>query len=139
MNSGRAGDLIVARLNEGEDVLASIEAVAEREGAQTAIVVSGIGMIRGARLGYWDGGSYRIAEVEGPVELLSLHGSCIPGSVHLHAVVGMEDHSTLGGHLLGGTVRYVNEVTMLAASGLELAREEDRATGMRLLTVRPGK
>ncbi|MCI0497783.1 MAG: DUF296 domain-containing protein [Thermoplasmata archaeon] len=135
MESARSGQVIVARLDDGEELLASVEAMASREAAGSALVVSGIGMLRNARLGYWDGKGYRESTLDGPVELLSLLGSCAPSSVHLHAVVGLGDHSTAGGHVLGGTVQYVNEVTMLALDGIGLSRKEDPATGLRVMTL----
>ena len=135
MQSGRDGKVIVARLDEGEDLLEGIAKVARREGAHSALVVSGIGMLRDVEIGYWGGADYRVRTVEGPAELLSLLGSVANGTVHLHCVVGMEDHTTRGGHVLSARVAYVNEIVMLALDGISLTREPDGATGMRLLGI----
>lgn len=119
LKAGTGTDLIV-RLEDGADLLASLASLGVEAG-----VVLGIGMVREARLGYWNGSEYEEHRIEEPAELLSLQcnlslkdGKPFP---HCHAVLSRRDGRVVGGHLLGATVHNVNEL-YIKRLGLKLER-----------------
>jgi len=130
---------LVARLNHGADLFSSLEEMMKGIEADSAMVISGIGMIMDFKLGYYDSGSddYLWEEFDEPMELLSLGGSFTQeGSIHLHAQVSGKDHDVKGGHLDGGRVFNVNEITMVVFDDIDLTREIDDARDTTLLTIR---
>jgi predicted DNA-binding protein with PD1-like motif len=78
--------------------------------------ITGIGVIKDVVLGFFntDAKEYEKMEVKGPVELLALNGnSSWKGNepfVHLHAVIGKEDGSVIGGHLLEAKIGTTAEI-----------------------------
>ncbi len=134
MQSAREGNTVVVKLDDGEDLFSSLETVAAKEGFTSGTIVAGIGMLRNAEIGFFDGNEYQNQLVEGPVELLSLLGS-IAGSIHIHCILGMPDHSAIGGHLQKATVCVLNEITIQAFDEVVLGRELNPASGLNEMTV----
>ncbi len=116
---------IVVRLEDGEDVHASLQSLGLTAGA----VVAGIGMLREVTLAFWNGSEYVEHLVKGPVELLSLQGNLSRKEgdpfVHLHAVLGREDGTVVGGHLMKATVHETNEIVIRKLLGVVMERREE--------------
>jgi predicted DNA-binding protein with PD1-like motif len=134
MQSAREGNTVVVKLDDGEDLFASLDEVARKEGVTSGTIVAGIGMLRDAEIGFFDGNEYQNMTVEGPVELLSLLGS-IAGSVHIHCILGMPDHSAIGGHLMRATVAVLNEITIQAFDEVVLDRALNPTSGLNEMTI----
>ncbi|MEF0943714.1 PPC domain-containing DNA-binding protein [Rhizobium sp. BR 362] len=86
----------------------------------TAASVTAIGAFGKATVGWFDfaSRSYRKIPVEEQCEVLSLLGDIATGddgkaSLHLHAVLGLKDGSTRGGHFIEGIVHPTLEVTII--------------------------
>ena len=79
---------------------------------------------------------YEKMEVKGAVELLALNGnSSWKGNtpfVHLHAVIGKEDGSVIGGHLLEAKIGVTGEI-FVHKIGKRLERQKDDAFGLFLI------
>jgi predicted DNA-binding protein with PD1-like motif len=108
IKAGSGSELIV-KLEDGEDLLEGLAGLGVEAG-----LVFGIGMVREAKLGYWNGSAYEEHELKEPAELLSLQcnlslkdGKPFP---HCHAVLGRRDGTVMGGHLLSAKVHNVNEL-----------------------------
>lgn len=92
--------------------------------------ITGIGVIKDVVLGFFNTESkeYEKMEVKGPVELLALNGnSSWKGNepfVHLHAVIGKEDGSVIGGHLLEAKIGTTGEI-FVHKIGKRLERQKD--------------
>ncbi len=116
---------LVVRLEDGENVHERLSSLGLAAGA----VIGGIGMLRDVTLSYWTGKEYRQFHVEGPAELLSLQGnfSLKEGEpfVHLHAVLGLEDGSVRGGHLMDATVNETNEIVIRKLEGVVMERRQE--------------
>lgn len=130
----------VAILDPGDEVLASLQDFAMREGV-TAAQLTAIGAFSGAVLGYfdWNTKQYRRIPVEEQVEVVSLLGDVALGddrrpALHIHAVLGRSDGAALGGHLLEGHVRPTLEV-VLTESPAHLHRRKDKETGLALIRL----
>lgn len=122
----------------GDDVVETLVAFAgERRldgGHFTAI-----GALERATLAYWDAVTkeYRHMDVPGQVEVCSLIGNIARigdggRRVHAHAVLGLADGSTRGGHLLAGRVRPTLEM-ILRETSEPFERRQDPASGLALL------
>ncbi|KAB2671712.1 DNA-binding protein [Brucella tritici] len=106
----------VVVLDPGEEVLSTLTGFV-REHRLTAASVSAIGAFRRAMLGFFDldGQEYEHIPVDEQSEVLSLLGDCaldekgMPG-LHLHAVLGLRNGETRGGHLIEATVTPTLEV-----------------------------
>ncbi|WFU11277.1 DNA-binding protein (plasmid) [Rhizobium sp. CB3090] len=86
----------------------------------TAASVTAIGAFEKATVGWFDFATrrYRSIPVEEQCEVLSLLGDIATGddgkaSLHLHAVLGLKDGSTRGGHFIDGIVHPTLEVTII--------------------------
>ena len=94
---------ICLRLRRGDDLLLSIRRLAEREGLR------------------------HIAE---PCEIVSLNGTVSAARCHLHIALSREDMTTLGGHLMEGTVVNTTcELVLLELDGWRCGVEQDAETG----------
>ncbi len=91
-------------------------------------------------LGYfqWDAKEYKKIMVEERVEVLSLLGDVAVGdqgpTLHLHAVLGKADGSTVSGHLLEAHVRPTLEVILIQPPSY-LRKPKDPETGLALITI----
>lgn len=130
---------MVAKLDDGTDFFDSLTEILDSIEERCAMVISGIGMIRDFKLGYYNSetGEYEWKEYTEPMELLSVKGSfTVEGSIHIHAEVSGPDHDVKGGHLEGGRVFNVNEITMLVFNEIDMSRELDEVLEMTLLAIR---
>jgi len=121
----RSKDNLVVRLLDGESLM---DHLLEIE-TGSAIIVCGIGMVRDAELGYWNGESYEIHRVPEPCELLAMQGNI--GSrdgetiVHAHLTLARKDGSVVGGHLVRATVANTAEIAVRQIHGILLRRKPD--------------
>jgi predicted DNA-binding protein with PD1-like motif len=102
--------------------------------------ISGIGAFERARLGFfdWTTKSYAEIPVEQQTEVLSLTGDVASKDgepeVHVHVVLGMADGTTIGGHLMEGTVRPTLEVVLVRSPG-HIIRTIDAESGLPLIDL----
>ncbi|WP_328420476.1 PPC domain-containing DNA-binding protein [Streptomyces sp. NBC_00443] len=93
----------------GEDALAGITGFAREQGLG-ASQVTAVGAFSQAVVGWFDreAKDYRRIRIDEQCEVLSLLGDIAVGedgpTAHLHAVLGLSDGTTRGGHLLEGRV-----------------------------------
>jgi predicted DNA-binding protein with PD1-like motif len=124
-------------LETGEEVVASLTRFAKEEGLD-ASQLTAIGAFSRAVLGFFDFSlkDYKRIEVDEQVELVSMLGDVAledgQPKLHVHAVLGREDGTTRGGHLLEAFVRPTLEV-VLTENPTYLRREFDAAAGLSLI------
>ena len=125
--------------DSGDEPVSLIETFATAHGL-SASRISAIGAFERATLGYfdWQRKDYERIDVNQQVEGLSLLGDIALADgkpkVHLHAVLGKRDGTTIGGHLLEARVRPTLEV-MLIESPSYLKKEHDAETGLALIRI----
>lgn len=125
--------------DKGDEVVAGLQRFAQEHGLN-ASRFSAIGAFEGAVLGYfdWERKDYERIPVAEQVEVLSLNGDiALDGDapkVHAHTVLGRRDGSTVGGHLLEGTVRPTLEVLLVESPGY-LRKRPDPETGLALIDI----
>lgn len=130
----------VVVMDAGDEAMAALEAFAAAEGLAAA-QVSAIGAFAEATLGFWDGAAkeYRENPVTEATEVVAMLGDISVTEddrpkIHVHAVLGRQDASTLGGHLLRGVVDPTLEVIVTESPG-HLRRVHDPVKGLPLIRL----
>jgi hypothetical protein len=130
----------VVILDTGDEVLASLKAVAKAE-QLAGSSFKAIGALSEVELGWfnWEIKKYQTAvALKEQVELLSLIGDIAlkdnEPQVHAHMVVGRKDGSAHGGHLLSATVRPTCEI-VITESPQHLQKEIDPESGVALIRL----
>jgi len=123
------GEIIAAKFVEG-GAIENIEELAEKHGIQSAVIVSGIGMLKNAVIGYFNGKEYIKEELKEPAELVSMQGNIgrdAEGNVicHIHVALATSSHSLVGGHLLSGEVNVVNEIFIQKLENIKIVRKKN--------------
>lgn len=126
----------------GDEAVAGLLQVA-REFNLAASQFTAIGAFQSVTLGYFDLAKkdYQKAPFDQQVEVLSLIGDIFlketEPQIHAHAVVGLRDMTTRGGHLVSGVVRPTLEV-ILVESPIHLRRRHHPEIGLALLDLDAG-
>ncbi len=129
MQSKESESIVVAKFVEGQ-AIKNIEGLAEKYDIQSAVILSGIGMLKNAVVGYFNGKEYIKERLTEPAELVSMQGNIgrdEKGNVvcHIHVALAPSDHRLVGGHLLEGEVNVVNEVVLLKTDGIKISRKKN--------------
>jgi len=141
MQSSDDGDVVIAKLDDGDDLFASIDALAAEHRIDNGMVMWGIGMLRDFEIGYFNGKEYERATYAEPMELLALHGSYAKMAdprIHVHVGAAGRDHRMVGGHLFRGTVAVTNELCLMRLRGTALSRVHNPRFGFKELRIAPG-
>jgi uncharacterized protein len=110
----------VAVLDPGDEAVAQLSGFARDQDLEAAQVTA-IGGFERAVVGWFDraAGDFRHIPVAGQCEVLSLIGDIAAAAdgpqLHMHAVLGLPDGTTRGGHLLEGHVWPTLEVVIREA------------------------
>ena len=112
----RSGDDLVVRLAPGEEIHASLQALADEVGFNAAAITSGIGRTRNSVYGYMDDDHvyHRVTLSEG-TELVTLQGNLArrengEAFTHLHATFSDDDLKPHAGHMFSAEVHVVAEI-----------------------------
>lgn len=132
--------VFVLILDEGEEAFKAIGDFASREQIDGASV-NAIGAFSEAKVGWFDlaAKKYKPIAVNEQCEVLSLMGDIAQGddgkaSLHLHAVLGLQDGSLRGGHFLSGSVQPTLEVT-ITETVVNLRRKKRSDLGIALISI----
>lgn len=119
-SDGTGSETFVVVLDAGDEAVAVLSAFGREHGLEAAQVTA-VGAFERAVVGWFDRDKkdYKHLPVDEQCEVLSLVGD-IAGSdkgpqLHLHAVLGLSDGTTRGGHLLEGHVWPTLEVIIREA------------------------
>ncbi|CAH2395478.1 PPC domain-containing DNA-binding protein [Mesorhizobium ventifaucium] len=137
-NAGQRTFVVV--LDPGEEAFAALTAFAVDHDIGGASLTA-LGAFERTTVGWFDINekTYRKIPVLEQCEVLSAIGDVAMGddgkpSLHVHAVLGLRDGSTKGGHLLEGIVRPTLEVTLVEAPG-HLRRRKRPELGIALIDL----
>ena len=140
-HAGQRTFLVV--LQKGDEIMSCLQRFAETERI-TAAQITALGAFERAELSFfeWESKEYLPIPVEEQVEVASLVGDIAldrkeKPSLHLHAVLGRRDGSTISGHLAMGLVRPTLE-TVVTDTPAHLHRLKDDETGLALIRPRIG-
>ena len=137
----KAGERIfVLVLDSGGEAVAEITKFAKREGLRFASLTA-LGAFQNAVVGWFDldAKAYHKIPIEQQCEALSLIGDVAESdegqpSLHVHAVLGLSNGSTRGGHLLEAIVRPTLEVTIIETPAF-LRRKHRPDLGIALIAL----
>ena len=124
----RSNDDLFLMLEPGEEIHASIRALAKELDIKAAAITSGIGRTRMNVHGFMDDKHiYRRWTQEGPCELVSLQGNLAlmeDGSpfTHIHATFADNDNVVHAGHMFEATVEVVAEIHLRILSKAIMTR-----------------
>ncbi len=129
----RTGQIWQGSLKKGEDIVKGLGAVLKGN-AISAGIVSGIGALSEARVGYFNARTKKYEEkVFKDIEIVSLKGNISVKEneifPHMHVVLSGKDFSAVGGHLFAGTV-YAFEFEIIPFEGKSFVRAFDEDTGL---------
>lgn len=133
-----AGRSFLFRVPEGEELLGFINEFARKNNILTG-TISAIGSLRNPKIGYFEEskGEYKIIELEGTYELVSLMGNISlkdkKSFAHIHIALGDSEGRLWGGHLVEGEV-FVAEVFIQELLGEPLERKPQE-NGLALWSV----
>ncbi len=139
MHSSAEGELVIAKLDDGEDLFKSIEALAATHHMENAMVMWAIGMVRDLEVGYYNGKEYERATHKEPLELLSLHGTFAGKAdprIHVHVTAAKRDHAVVGGHVFRATVSTLNELCLWRLWKTKMDRVLNPKSGLKELVLR---
>ncbi len=139
MRTWLEGEMLVIKLDQGEDLYPVIQKAMDSEGMRSGVVVGGIGAIRDFELGYYDlrAKAYLRRRYRADHELLGMRGSASLGAdppFHVHCSVGRRDLTTRGGHLFRATVAAAAEVYIVGLKKATFGRTYNPSTGLRELS-----
>ena len=100
MKSIEKGNLIFVQLFPGEEIKEKMSETCVKHNIKTAVIVSGIGQIKNAKVGYFKKkGYYSTTNFEKPMEIISLTGNIIKQKKdfisHLHICLADENKNGL--------------------------------------------
>ncbi len=127
------------RLIRGEEVIASLTSLAEKEKIQSGFLF-GLGAVANPKLGYFDLNTkeYQSEIFEGEFEIVNLTGniSHLNGKpfIHAHITVSDEDCRAFGGHLFSAQIHATGEIAIIDF-GIPLSRKLDQEIGLKLLDL----
>jgi predicted DNA-binding protein with PD1-like motif len=126
--SQKVGRTFIIRLEKGDLLRESITKLAQTEGVENAVILSGIATFDEVHLkmattiGFPI--EYYIHNLNEPLELASLDGTIINFEPHIHSVISNAEH-TWAGHLLDGCrILYLAEIVIQELCCNNLIREE---------------
>ncbi len=141
MEYRRTGDRIIVRLDEGEELIASLKALCERERVSAAWV-SGCGFTTRMTLRVYDleKDEFSYPTLTGAMEITSITGNVLPVegvlTPHIHIAAGDYDGRVRGGHLVSCDVVATAEL-LLTVLDLPLYRAASEDPKQHLLRFPP--
>ncbi len=129
------GDIIVARLDPGDQVMDSLAEIRGEENIDSGFFTA-IGAVDRVTLGHYDVDEqdYLEKEFTGQFEVTSFTGNIGPDKIHAHIQLGKRDFSSIGGHCSGARVSGTFEIVILK-EGTELSHTLDETTGLDVFDI----
>lgn len=136
----KQGSGFVIRLEQGDDIVATMKQFAEAKRVRAAFF-EGIGSLYKAKLGHYDfqdTKTYKYETFDEDLEILALSGNvstmnqkALP---HAHATLGRRDFSVIGGHLEEGSLANMVEINLAKLPG-KLEKAKDSNIGLNLMQL----
>lgn len=139
MEYRKFGDTYVVRLDVGDEVNASLLALAEKEDIALA-EISGLGATNDIVVGVYDVAkrTYHGNEFHGDYEITSLVGtlSTMNGKpyLHLHMSAGDDKGHVIGGHLNKAVISATAEIIVRVIDGSVDRHKDEKVTGLNLFS-----
>ena len=129
---------LALRLKKDEDLKRSLEMICEKEGIDTAIVLSAVGCLQEVKIRLAKAESYLCKKKD--YEIVSMTGTISKGKSHLHISLSDEEGICIGGHLeYGCLVNTTCEVVLGILEEYRSEREYDPSTGYKEIVFKKNK
>ena len=140
MLESKLGKIVFARLSTGEDLLETINLVAEKSHVSAGFFVL-IGTLRKTNLGYYREGKHETIVVDQPVEIVSCTGNISLKDdkpfAHAHVSVSNEKGEVMGGHVMPGCeIGVIGQLVLVEAADARLVVKFDEKTHLSLWSIK---
>jgi predicted DNA-binding protein with PD1-like motif len=130
--SGKFDRILVLRMKNKTDLLAEMEKQVKEQHIQNAVILAGIGSLRGYRVHNVASRDYPVADMftgnpAMPVDLIGMNGYVVHGVIHAHVIMAAGDKAatTISGHLEKGSEVLTFAVVTLGVLNTDLGRVDD--------------
>ena len=124
------------RLRRGTDLLAALKLIAQEEGLQAAVILSGVGCVSCAQVRDADGKT--IHRIDEHCEIVALQGTVSQTRCHVHIALSRLGLGVVGGHLAPGCIINTTcELVLLEQDGWRYGKEFDDETGYNEIRFEP--
>jgi predicted DNA-binding protein with PD1-like motif len=130
--SGRFDRILVLRMKFKTDLLTEMENQVKAQHIQNAVILSGIGSVRGYRVHNVAGRDYPVPDMfvsapNTPADLIGMNGYIVNGKIHAHIIMALGDNkaTTVSGHLEKGTEVLTFAIVTLGLLNTDLGRVDD--------------
>ncbi len=130
--NGQFDRIVVLRFKYQADLLAGLERMVKEEKIRNAVILAGIGSVRGYHFHTVSNGTFPSRNIyvknpAGPADIVSMNGYVIDGRVHAHLTLADPDRA-FGGHLESGTSVFTFAIVTVEVfkDGIDLRRTDDK-------------
>ena len=130
--SGRFDRVLVLRAKNKTDLLTEMEKQVKQQNIKNAVILSGIGSLRGYRVHNVASRDYPVTDMfvsapNTPADLIGMNGYIVNGEIHAHIIMALGDKTatTISGHLEKGTEVLTFAVVTLGLYSTDLGRVDD--------------
>jgi len=130
--SGKFDRVLVLRAKNKTDLLTEMEKQVKAQNIKNAVILAGIGSVRGYRFHNVTGRDYPVPDMffsapNTPADFIAMNGYVNNGIIHAHVVLALGDNkgTTVSGHLEKGTEVLTFAVVTLGVLNTDLGRVDD--------------
>ena len=130
--SGKFDRILVLRAKNKTDLLTEMEKQVKAQHIKNAVILSGIGSVRGYRVHNVAGRDYPVPDMfvsapNTPADLIGMNGYIVNGNIHAHIIMALGDNkaTTVSGHLEKGTEVLTFAIVTLGVLNIDLGRVDD--------------
>ena len=117
-----------------EDLLIKTQDFVKKQKIQAGYL-AGIGAVKQARIGFFDGEEYLVNQFNEDLEIVSLTGNIAMDMVHMHGIFAQKDGKCVGGHIMPGCIVSVTCELHIFVLIPAVSRKEDPLTQLKLLDL----
>lgn len=130
--AGRFDRVLVIRAKNKTDLLTEMEKQVKAQNIKNAVILSGIGSVRGYRIHNVAGRDYPVPDMfvsapNTPADFIGMNGYVVNGVIHAHIILALGDNkgTTVSGHLEKGTEVLTFAIVTLGIMNTDLGRVDD--------------
>ena len=130
--SGQFDRVVVMRMKFKTDLLTEMENQVKQQKIQNAVILSGIGSLRGYRVHNVASRDYPVDDMftgnpTAPADLIGMNGYIVRGKVHAHVTMALGDKAatTVSGHLEKGSEVLTFAIVTVGILNTDLGRVDD--------------
>lgn len=129
---GKFDRIVVIRAKFKTDLLTEMEKQVKEQHIKNAVILSGIGSVRGWRIHNVAGRDYPVPDMfagnpNEPADFIGMNGYVVNGNIHAHIILALGDNkgTTVSGHLEKGTEVLTFGIVTLGVLNTDLGRVDD--------------